>query len=180
MAIWHTALFFPFSFFHPTFPVRARRPLQLRLDRQCVMSWQSKNTSFSGLNISGQLNEAPGPKWEICNIFMEVYGSILQGMEPFFWENNFQGSNNHIMPSLFTHFLKLNQENIMKLVLQCWGNRALSIIMYLLTLGAKYARVSSQCGTNYVGATQLQNVISLIKLLLSEISNKKCCILINN
>ena len=55
----------------------------------------------------------------------------------------------------------------------CWGNRALSIIMYLLTLGANYVRVSSLCGTNYVGATQLQKVISLIKLLLSEISNQK-------
>ena len=59
-----------------------------------------------------------------------------------------------------------------------WGNRALSIIMYLLTLGAKYARVSSQCGTNYVWATQLQKGISLIKLLLSEISNQKWSILI--
>ena len=45
--------------------------------------------------------------------------------------------------------------------------------MYLLTLGAKYVRVSSQCGTNYLGATQLQQVIGLIKLLLSEISNQK-------
>ena len=45
----------------------------------------------------------------------------------------------------------------------CKGNRELSIIMYLLTLGTKYVRVSSQCGTNYVGATQLQKVISLIK-----------------
>ena len=60
----------------------------------------------------------------------------------------------------------------------CWGNMALSIIMYLLTLGAKYVRVSSQCGA--VGATQLQKVISLIKLLLSEISNQKLSILINN
>ena len=62
----------------------------------------------------------------------------------------------------------------------CWGNRVLSIIMYLLTLGAKYVRVSSQWGTNYVGATQLQKVISLRKLLLSEISNEKFSILINN
>ena len=62
---------------------------------------------------------------------------------------------------------------------KCWGNSALSIIMYLLTLGVKYVRVSTQCGTNYVGATQLQKVISLIKLLLSEISNHKFSILIN-
>ena len=61
---------------------------------------------------------------------------------------------------------------------QCRGNRVLSIIMYLLTLATKYVRVSSQCGTNYVGATQLQKVISLIKSQLSEISNHKFSILI--
>ena len=51
-------------------------------------------------------------------------------------------------------------------------------MMYLLTLGAKYVRVASQCGTNYVGATPLQKVISLIKE--SEISTHKFSILINN
>ena len=50
--------------------------------------------------------------------------------------------------------------------------------MYLLTLGAKYVGVSSHGGTNYVEVTQLQKVISLIKLLLSEISNHKFSILI--
>ena len=50
---------------------------------------------------------------------------------------------------------------------ESWGNRALSIIMYLLTLGAKYVRVSSHmwhqlCRGNTIAKSNQSHKITII------------------